>query len=116
MNFFRVSFLTSCSFDYLTDDDDTRVFTGCIFAWAYCIPMLLIVMFYSKLFRHVKAHEKMLKEQAKKMNVQSLSTNKDSAAQSVEIRIAKACFTIFFLFICAWTRKLCKVYENSMLI
>lgn len=45
----------------------------------------------------------MLKEQAKRMNVQSLSNNKDDASQSVEIRIAKACFTIFFLYVCAWT-------------
>jgi r-opsin len=45
----------------------------------------------------------MLKEQAKKMNVQSLSNNKENSSQSVEIRIAKAAFTIFFLFVCAWT-------------
>lgn len=44
----------------------------------------------------------MLKEQAKKMNVQSLS-NKDASSESVEFRIAKAAFTIFFLFVCAWT-------------
>lgn len=44
----------------------------------------------------------MLKDQAKRMNVQSLS-NKDDSAQSMELRIAKACFTIFFLFVCAWT-------------
>ena len=65
--------------------------------------MLLIASFYWKLFKHVGRHEKMLKDQAKKMNVQSLTANKDQAAQSVEIKIAKACFTIFFLFVCAWT-------------
>lgn len=65
--------------------------------------MFAIVIFYRKLFKHVRSHEKMLKEQAKRMNVLSLSSNKDQAAQSVEIRIAKACFTIFFLFLCAWT-------------
>lgn len=54
-----------------------------------------------RLFKHVKAHEKMIKEQAKRMNVQSLQANKDS--KSVEIRIAKAAFTIFFMFVCAWT-------------
>lgn len=96
-------FLTTCSFDFLTDNDDTRVFVASIFSWAYCGPMLLIVIFYSKLFKHVKSHEKMLKNQAKRMNVESLASNKDKAAQSVEIRIAKACFTIFFLFVCAWT-------------
>lgn len=36
------------------------------------------------------------------MNVQSLS-NRDDSAESVELRIAKACFTIFFLYVCAWT-------------
>lgn len=45
----------------------------------------------------------MLKDQAKKMNVKSLATNKEDAGKSVEIRIAKVAFTIFFLFVCAWT-------------
>jgi r-opsin len=94
--------LTTCSFDFLTQDDDTRVFTACIFVWAYAIPLLFIAIFYTKLFNHIMAHEKMLKDQAKKMNVQSLS-NKDANSESVELRIAKACFTIFFLYVCAWT-------------
>lgn len=34
--------------------------------------------------------------------MQSLS-NKEEGAASVEMRIAKACFTIFFLYVCAWT-------------
>lgn len=34
--------------------------------------------------------------------MQSLS-NKEEGATSVEVRIAKACFTIFFLYVCAWT-------------
>lgn len=63
--------------------------------------MILIIFYYFNLFKHVRAHEKMIKEQAKRMNVQSICTNKESA--SVEIRIAKAAFTIFFLFVCAWT-------------
>uniref|UniRef100_A0AAU8BD76 Short wavelength-sensitive opsin n=1 Tax=Conopomorpha sinensis TaxID=940481 RepID=A0AAU8BD76_9NEOP len=96
-------FLTTCSFDYFTDDQDTRVFVACIFVWSYCIPMLLICYFYSQLFSAVRLHERMLKEQAKKMNVKSLAANKDDAGKSVEIRIAKVAFTIFFLFVCAWT-------------
>lgn len=76
--------------------------------------MSLIVVFYYKLFGHVRAHEKMLKEQAKKMNVQSLA-NKDASAESVEIRIAKACFTIFFLFVCAWTRNLTDFLDYNFL-
>nr|ADN96746.1 blue-sensitive visual pigment [Eueides vibilia] len=96
-------FLTTCSFDYFTEDQDTRVFVMCIFAWSYCIPMLFICYFYSKLFGAVRLHERMLKEQAKKMNVKSLAANKEDSGKSVEIRIAKVAFTIFFLFVCSWT-------------
>lgn len=95
-------FLTTCSFDYLTEDQETRVFVGCIFAWAYAIPMCLICFFYFQLFGHVQQHEAMLKNQAKKMNVKSLATNQEHQ-QSIELRVAKAAFTIFFLFVCAWT-------------
>lgn len=64
--------------------------------------MFFIVIFYFKLYQHIAAHEKMLKDQAKRMNVQSLS-NKEEGADSMEVKIAKACFTIFFLYVCAWT-------------
>nr|BAF45422.1 blue-sensitive opsin precursor [Dianemobius nigrofasciatus] len=95
--------LTTCSFDYLTDDEDTKVFTASIFTWSYAFPLCLIVFFYCKLFKQVRLHEKMLQEQARKMNVKSLQTNQDVAQKSVEIRIAKVAFTIFFLFLCSWT-------------
>ncbi|XP_041986333.1 opsin-3-like [Aricia agestis] len=108
--FFRVwgrfipeGFLTTCSFDYLTEDTDTKVFVMCIFLWSYVTPMTFLCFFYSKLFNAVRAHERMLREQAKKMNVKSLASNKDDAGTSVEIRIAKVAFTIFFLFVCSWT-------------
>lgn len=96
-------FLTTCSFDYFTEDTDTKVFVMCIFIWSYCIPMAFICFFYSKLFSAVRLHERMLKEQAKKMNVKSLAAGKEDAGKSVEIRIAKVAFTIFFLFLCSWT-------------
>ncbi|CAD7086066.1 unnamed protein product [Hermetia illucens] len=95
-------YLTTCSFDYLSDDHDTKVFVGMIFVWAYFIPMVLIVCNYARLFKHIQAHERMLSEQAKKMNVKSLQVN-DTNSTSAEIRVAKAAFTIFFLFVCAWT-------------
>uniref|UniRef100_A0A336LM83 CSON004889 protein n=1 Tax=Culicoides sonorensis TaxID=179676 RepID=A0A336LM83_CULSO len=96
-------YLTTCSFDFLTENIDTKVFVGAIFTWAYAIPMFCIIIFYWKLFGHVKAHEKLMREQARKMNVKCLAANKDMKATSVEIKIAKASFTIFFLFVCAWT-------------
>lgn len=95
-------FLTTCSFDYLSDDPDTKVFVMAIFIWAYVIPLTFIVYFYSQLIKSIRSHEKMLRDQARKMNVKSLVSNQDKE-RSVELRIAKVAFTIFFLFLLAWT-------------
>nr|BAQ54785.1 opsin, short-wavelength sensitive type [Macromia amphigena] len=93
-------YLTTCSFDYLTEGKSTQLFTIVIFVWAYIIPLLLIALFYSRILSHVREHEKMLREQAKRMNVKSLSQGDEKSA---EIKIAKVAITIVFLFICGWT-------------
>nr|BAQ54783.1 opsin, short-wavelength sensitive type [Macromia amphigena] len=93
-------YLTTCSFDYMTEGQSTQIFTIVIFCWAYVIPLLMIALFYSNILSHVREHEKMLKEQAKRMNVKSLSQNEEKSA---EIRIAKVAISIVFLFICGWT-------------
>lgn len=43
------------------------------------------------------------REQAKKMNVESLRSNQNANAQSAEVRIAKAALTVCFLFVASWT-------------
>ncbi|XP_037958597.1 opsin Rh5 [Teleopsis dalmanni] len=96
-------YLTTCSFDYLTDNDETRLFVRSMFAWAYCFPMIMICTYYTKLFLHVRDHERMLAEQAKKMNVKSLSANANTESMSVEMRIAKAAIMIWMLYVVAWT-------------
>uniref|UniRef100_A0A1B0A895 G-protein coupled receptors family 1 profile domain-containing protein n=1 Tax=Glossina pallidipes TaxID=7398 RepID=A0A1B0A895_GLOPL len=96
-------FLTSCSFDYLTDNEETRYFVRAMFVWAYCIPLIIICTSYTKLFFHVRDHEQMLAEQAKKMNIKSLSANFNKAGLSVELRIAKASMIIYLTYIFAWT-------------
>ncbi|XP_029177330.1 opsin, ultraviolet-sensitive isoform X2 [Nylanderia fulva] len=96
-------FLTSCTFDYLTDTPEIRYFVATIFTFSYCIPMSFIIYYYSQIVSHVVNHEKALREQAKKMNVESLRSNANTNAQSAEIRIAKAAITICFLFVLSWT-------------
>nr|BAQ54845.1 opsin, short-wavelength sensitive type [Asiagomphus melaenops] len=94
-------YLTTCSFDYLTEGKSTQYFTITIFVWAYILPLLFIALFYSRILSHVREHEKMLREQAKRMNVKSLSQGDNE--KSAEIRIAKVAITIVFLFIAGWT-------------
>ncbi|XP_022919991.2 leukocyte receptor cluster member 8 homolog isoform X2 [Onthophagus taurus] len=96
-------YLTSCTFDYFTDTFDNDLFVAVIFTFSYAIPMTMIIYFYSQIVGHVMKHEKALKEQAKKMNVESLRSNANQASESAEVRIAKAAITICFLFVASWT-------------
>nr|WCQ76398.1 ultraviolet sensitive opsin 2 [Heterocerus fenestratus] len=96
-------YLTSCTFDYLLDTFDNHMFVSAIFVFSYVIPMSMIIYFYSQIVSHVINHEKLLREQAKKMNVESLRSNQNQSAQSAEIRIAKVAITICFLFVASWT-------------
>ncbi|EEB10005.1 class A rhodopsin-like G-protein coupled receptor GPRop2, putative [Pediculus humanus corporis] len=95
-------YLTTCTVDYLTDTSQTRMFIVTIFFAAYVLPLSLIIYFYTKIVLHVINHEKSLKAQAKKMNVESLRSdgNKNYA---VEIRITKVAIAMCFLFVISWT-------------
>nr|AMH38608.1 opsin Rh3 [Platyeriocheir formosa] len=98
-------FLTTCSFDYLTEDFNTRSFVGAIFIFSYIVPGAMIVYFYSQIYSHVRAHEKAMRAQAKKMNVDNLRSigNTEEQEKSAEIRIAKVCMGLFFMYMVSWT-------------
>lgn len=68
--------------------------------------MTLIIYYYSQIVKHVFSHEKALRSQAKKMNVESLRSNQKGAGNSTaEVRIAKAAITICFLFVAGTYRE-----------
>nr|ALB48841.1 UV opsin [Lucidota atra] len=96
-------FLTSCTFDYLTDTFDNNLFVAVLFVCSYVIPMGLIIYFYSQIVKQVMHHEQALRDQAKKMNVESLRSNQSMQSQSVEIKIAKVAIMVCFLFVASWT-------------
>ncbi|XP_064106307.1 opsin, ultraviolet-sensitive-like [Macrobrachium nipponense] len=97
-------FLTTCSFDYLTQNENTRTFVACIFFFAFILPGTFIVFFYSQIFSHVRSHENAMRAQAKKMNVENLRSvgSKEEQEKTAEIRIAKVCMGLFFLFLVSW--------------
>jgi r-opsin len=96
-------FLTTCSFDYMSDDQGTKIFVAVIFVYSYVIPLVFLIFFYSKIIGHVHEHEAQLRAQAKKMNVASLRSNKEANETSAEVRIAKVALTLGALFLTAWT-------------
>jgi len=96
-------FLTTCSFDFMSEDQSTRAFVGAIFVYSYIIPLSILLYFYSKIVGTVSQHEQTLRSQAKKMNVTSLRANQEENEQSAEVRIAKVALTLAGLFIFSWT-------------
>ena len=70
--------LVTCSYDYLSQDWNRRSFVLYAFVFNYCTPMSFVIFFYSQIVGAVVSHEKALKAQAKKMNVESLRSNEVS--------------------------------------
>ncbi|CAH1180436.1 unnamed protein product [Phaedon cochleariae] len=101
--FMPEGYLTACSFDYLTTSYDNKLFVGSIFTFSYVIPMSFILYFYSQIVSKVFSHEKSLRDQAKKMNVDSLRANQQQKSETAELRIAKAALTVCFMFVMSWT-------------
>jgi len=75
--------LSTCSFDYLSEDMSTKYYCIFIFVFAYVLPLLGLVFVYTKIVGAVWAHEKALRDQAKKMNVESLRSNVVNGSQSI---------------------------------
>lgn len=95
--------LTSCSFDYLTQDWNRKSFGLFLFISCYCIPITVITFVYSQIVNAIRQHEKALRAQAKKMNVENLRSNADANKQSAEVRIAKVAVSNVFLWVITWT-------------
>ena len=68
----------------------------------YFTPLTMIGCFYTSIVKAVVAHERALKVQAKKMNVDSLRSAGDKE-ESAEIKIAKVAITNVLLWFCIWT-------------
>ncbi|XP_068202943.1 compound eye opsin BCRH2-like [Palaemon carinicauda] len=95
--------LTSCSFDYLSQDWNNKSFGLFLFIFCYCLPVTVITFVYVQIVNAICAHEKALRAQAKKMNVENLRSNADANKQSAEVRIAKVAVANVFLWLLTWT-------------
>ena len=65
----------TCSYDYMSTDWNKKSFLLYAFIGNYCIPMTIMIFFYTQIVKAVVMHEAALKAQAKKMNVDSLRSN-----------------------------------------
>ncbi|XP_066939840.1 opsin, ultraviolet-sensitive-like [Macrobrachium rosenbergii] len=93
-------YLTSCTFDYMSEG--TKFFVVGIWFCMWLCPLLIILVSYYQVFAHVSKHEKALKRQAEKMNVESLRSG-DKVNMRQEIRVAKVGITCTALYLMSWT-------------
>lgn len=81
--------MTACGTDYLSKDIISRSYIVAYSIFVYFLPLFLIIYSYFFIIQAVAAHEKNMREQAKKMNVASLRSA-DNQSTSAECKLAKA--------------------------
>jgi len=94
--------LDSCSYDYLSQDFNTRSYNLCIIFFDFCFPCAIIVFSYVFIVKAIFAHEEAMRQQAKKMNVTNLRSN-EANEQKAEIRIAKTAIANVSLWLICWS-------------
>jgi len=94
--------LDSCSYDYLSQDFNTRSYNLCIIFFDFCFPCAIIIFSYLFIVKAIFAHEEAMRQQAKKMNVTNLRSN-EANEQRAEIRIAKTAIANVSLWLICWT-------------
>jgi r-opsin len=94
--------MTVCGTDSMSEDWFSRSYVVVYAAWCYFAPLLVILFCYFEIVKAVADHEEQMREQAKKMNVQSLRSV-DGNKTSAEIRLAKIALMTISLWFMAWT-------------
>lgn len=99
-------FLTSCSFDYLSDDFESRTFIFTFFVAAFCVPITIIVVSYVGIIFAVKKSQLNLNiPNSSKTNFDSIGVKKAAAKsrQRVELKLAKISACLIILWLLSWT-------------
>ncbi|KAL7022788.1 hypothetical protein ACKWTF_012386 [Chironomus riparius] len=94
--------MTACGTDYLSHKWSTRSYILLYALFVYWTPLLSIIYSYFFILQAVSAHEKNMREQAKKMNVASLRSS-ENVNQSAECKLAKVALMTISLWFMAWT-------------
>ncbi|KAK0087471.1 hypothetical protein PV325_000912 [Microctonus aethiopoides] len=94
--------MTACGTDYLNKAWLSRSYILAYSVFVYFLPLFLIIYSYFYIIQAVSAHEKNMREQAKKMNVASLRSS-ENQNQSAECKLAKIALMTISLWFVAWT-------------
>ncbi|KAJ8920852.1 hypothetical protein NQ315_015644 [Exocentrus adspersus] len=94
--------MTACGTDYLSKDPLSQSYIVAYAIFVYFAPLFIIIYSYFFIVQAVAAHEKAMREQAKKMNVASLRSS-EASQTSAECKLAKIALMTISLWFMAWT-------------
>ncbi|XP_030748141.1 opsin-1 [Sitophilus oryzae] len=94
--------MTACGTDYLSRDILSVSYIYAYGFFVYFLPLFIIIYSYFYIVQAVAAHEKSMREQAKKMNVASLRSS-EASQTSAECKLAKIALMTISLWFMAWT-------------
>ncbi|CAH1104247.1 unnamed protein product [Psylliodes chrysocephalus] len=94
--------MTACGTDYLSRDPLSISYLYVYGFFVYFVPLFTIIYSYFFIVQAVAAHEKSMRDQAKKMNVASLRSS-EASQTSAECKLAKIALMTISLWFMAWT-------------
>ncbi|XP_013190166.1 opsin, ultraviolet-sensitive-like [Amyelois transitella] len=94
-------YLTSCSFDYLTEESRPRIFIFVFFCAAWVAPFCTIFFCYLSIFRTVVCNRNITtKNQEQRLSSRHV---KERAKRKAEIKLAALVMAVIALFFISWT-------------
>ncbi|GBM12885.1 Opsin, ultraviolet-sensitive [Araneus ventricosus] len=93
-------FLTSCSFDYLTDEVGSQIFVYAFFVAAWCVPMVIVCRCYIGIVKSVWDSQKVFMHHSQ--NFSGYDRNVENQRR-LEIKLAKISFSLISLWTLSWT-------------
>ncbi|CAG9831845.1 unnamed protein product [Diabrotica balteata] len=105
--------MTACGTDYLNQDPLSKSYLYVYGVFVYFFPLFIIIYSYFFIVQAVAAHEKSMREQAKKMNVASLRSS-EASQTSAECKLAKIALMTITLWFMAWTPYLVTNFAGIM--
>lgn len=93
-------YLTSCSFDYLSDNFSSKAFVLVFFGAAYCLPLIIICRCYVGIVLSVYQNQQLFVQQSHSPSVPDRNVENQ---KRLEIRLAKISVRLISLWTIAWT-------------
>ncbi|GFS87844.1 opsin, ultraviolet-sensitive [Nephila pilipes] len=93
-------YLTSCSFDYLTDELESQIFVMCFFVAAWCVPMIIVCRCYAGILISVNENQQIFLHHSQNYDVPDRNVENQ---KKLEMKLVKICFALILIWTASWT-------------